>query len=305
MEFMSKVVIVEPNDGCKGSEISPLFNGSSARQVSSVELGWSGFTLERRRVDAAEHSEAAIARHYIILWDAHLYRGERADVRGRFAPYSKTPGMLSLCPSGILPAHRGFTETEAVICALDPVFVNGIEEELDLRPIESIHEQLGIHDAGLRQLTSLLEAEAKAGGPYGRLYADSLAHALATRFLYLGRAQKQQERSLKSAMPRHLLRRVLERMKSDFHADLDLPTLAAETGYSRAHFLRVFREATGTTPHRYLLDLRLEEAQRRLKELRAPLTDIALDCGFSSHSHLSKAFRHRLGVTPSQYRRKI
>lgn len=296
---------MEPKNGCKSSEISPLFNGSSLRQVSSVELGWSGLTLERRLVDAAEHSEAAIDRHYIILWDTHMYSGERADRRGRFAPYSKNPGMLSLCPSGILPAHRGFTKTEAMVCALDPVFVKGIEEELDLRPIESIHEQLGIHDEGSRQLMFLLEAEAKARAPHGRLYADSLAHALATRFLYLGRAKKQPECSLKSTLPRHVLRRVLERMKSDFHADLNLSTLAAESGYSRAHFLRMFRAAMGKTPHQYLLDLRLEEAQRQMEDLSTPLVDIALNCGFSSHSHLSKAFRRGLGMTPSQYRSKI
>src|SRR5262249_40816086 len=52
-----------------------------------------------------------------------------------------------------------------------------------------------------------------------------------------------------SPLPPRLLRRVLERMQADLHANLDLAALAAESGYSRAHFLRTFRAATGQTPH--------------------------------------------------------
>jgi AraC family transcriptional regulator len=148
--------------------------------------------------------------------------------------------------------------------------------------------------------------EIQAGAPSGKLYADSLALALGMRFVLAAEASQCDElHSPVSALPPLSLKRVLERMKCEFREDLSLATLAAESGYSRAHFLRMFRAATGRTPHQYLLDLRLEEAQRRMRLSSTPLIDIAATCGFSSHSHLSKAFRHRVGVTPSQYRRKI
>lgn len=65
----------------------------------------------------------------------------------------------------------------------------------------------------------------------------------------------------------------------------------------------MFKAATGQTPHRYLLELRLSSAQSMLMDPALPLTDIALACGFSSHAHLSTAFRSRFGAAPSAYRR--
>ena len=100
-----------------------------------------------------------------------------------------------------------------------------------------------------------------------------------------------------------LLQRVLDRMKADLATDLDLGTLAAESGYSRSHFLRTFRAAMGCSPHQCLTRLRVEQAKTILRENSISLIDIALDCGFSSHAHFSNTFRQIVGVTPSEYRR--
>lgn len=99
----------------------------------------------------------------------------------------------------------------------------------------------GPQDPAIRQLMKLLAAEAAQGGPSGRLYADHLGHALAVRLL-LSSTTKQQNSSTMSPLPRATLRRILERMEN-LGADLDLASLAAESGYSRGHFLRMFRAA--------------------------------------------------------------
>jgi AraC family transcriptional regulator len=101
------------------------------------------------------------------------------------------------------------------------------------------------------------------------------------------------------------LKRVLDRMQADLSTDLDLHSLAKESGYSKSHFLRMFREATGITPYQYLLRLRLQQAQRMIKEKSSGLVDIAFACGFSSHTHMSRMFRQAIGITPSEYRRGI
>ena len=100
-----------------------------------------------------------------------------------------------------------------------------------------------------------------------------------------------------------MLQRVLDRMRADFATDLHLNTLAAESGYSRSHFLRTFRAAMGCSPHQWLTRLRVEQAKTILRENSISLTDIALDCGFSSHAHFSNTFRQIVRVTPSEYRR--
>ena len=100
-----------------------------------------------------------------------------------------------------------------------------------------------------------------------------------------------------------LLHRVLDRMKADLATDLDLNTLAGESGYSRSHFLRTFRAVMGCSPHQCLTRLRVEQAKRILQDSSMSLIDIALACGFSSHAHFSNTFRQVAGITPSEYRR--
>jgi AraC family transcriptional regulator len=123
--------------------------------------------------------------------------------------------------------------------------------------------------------------------------------------LFLGRQTKPQtnDRGI-SALPGHVLRRIIERMRT-FNSDLSLQALANESGYSRVHFIRMFKAATGYSPHNYLLNLKLERARELLRNPSISLIDIALDCGFSSHSHMSRIFHNVVGVTPSAYRRSL
>lgn len=295
---------MKANEVRKSDEISKLFQGSIVRQRSSIELGWEGICVERRTIEPGERPEDVIDHHYVVLWDMHSAFGERADRRGKFASYSKHPGTVSICLPGILPAVRAYTKAEAIVCALSQSFLAEIEDELDRRPVSSPREQLGIRDMGLQQLATLLAIEVDAGGTSGRPYADSLAHALASRLIFLERAEREPEPPKVSALPRRILQRVIDRMRVDFKVNLNLAALAAESGYSRAHFLRMFRTATGQTPHRYLLDLRLEHARGLMRKRSSRLIEIAADCGFSSHTYFTKAFRRRFGVTPSMYRRE-
>ena len=68
---------------------------------------------------------------------------------------------------------------------------------------------------------------------------------------------------------------------------------------------RSFRTATGTTIHQYLTRVRLQQALGRLAEGSRDLTEVALELGFSSHSHFTSVFRKRLGATPDAVRREM
>ena len=106
-------------------------------------------------------------------------------------------------------------------------------------------------------------------------------------------------------LPHAILRRVKNYMEEHLQDKLSLDELAHETDYSRAHFLRMFRAATGKTPHQYLTERRIERAKSMLLEAKKiSLIDVAAQCGFSSQSHLTRVFRERVGVTPSEFKRK-
>jgi AraC family transcriptional regulator len=306
--LFSDIQLSRPSDStakCESAEIADLLGNSSLRTPSSVDRGWKNFAVERRTILPCEKPEAQLQHHFLILWDGRVAEGESANRGGRFSPYKKYPNTITTCLPGSRPAARSRFEHEVIVGAIRPDFIVGIEEELDKRPCESLHQLYGTDAPDLRNLLRLLLRESETGGPCGILYAESLIVALATRFLYAARSQKPRTRSRSSPLPPRALSRVLERMRADFSANLDLGTLAAESGYSRAHFLRTFRAATGQTPHGYLIDLRLEKARALLASGTMPLIDIAAACGFSSHSHLTTAFRSRFGIAPSAYRRSL
>lgn len=83
---------------------------------------------------------------------------------------------------------------------------------------------------------------------------------------------------------------------------VSVATLASLVCVSPSHFHSLFREATGKTPHQHVLELRLREAARLLRETNLPVAQLASRCGFSSQSALNHAMRRQLGLTPRQLR---
>lgn len=90
----------------------------------------------------------------------------------------------------------------------------------------------------------------------------------------------------------------------DLHDDGELPlrTLAQRSGLSPYHFLRVFQQVTGVTPHQYVRRARLRKAAVRLASEQGKVLDIALDCGFGDVSNFNRSFRAEFGVSPRAYR---
>jgi AraC family transcriptional regulator len=84
--------------------------------------------------------------------------------------------------------------------------------------------------------------------------------------------------------------------------DLSVGCMAVTAGYSEFHFTRLFRAATGRTPHRYLLEARVARARLLLEEGRLGILAVALECGFKDASHFSRVFRSQVGSAPHAYR---
>jgi AraC family transcriptional regulator len=181
--------------------------------------------------------------------------------------------------------------------------VEEVGEELGARSTVEFRPIANLRDRALEGIVTLLAAEANSGGVSGNLFVEHLAHALAVRFRQLSGGLQGHQPSQSGKMPNRILQRVLDRMRADFATNLDLDTIAAESGYSRTHFLRIFRASTGYSPHGWLTRLRIEEAKTRLQKESYSLINIALDCGFSNHGHFSNTFRRIVGVTPREYRR--
>lgn len=283
-----------------------IVRGQSRRLVSSLDLGWKGFGVEHHLVPRGPKEEIATDLHVLaIAAGKHASYGQRANARGRFQSYVKEPQSVEIYPAGVLPAISPVTDTELIVCAFEKNFVASIAaEENEGHDLPEMPSREGVRDPAMVNLGNLLASEAREGGGSGALFIDHLAHALVLRVLSLWRLRKASP-SRELSMPRLSLRRVLERMHANPETDWSLAALAEESGFSSNHFIRMFRNSTGFTPHRYLLQLRVERAKEMLRNKRTRLIDVAASCGFSSEAHLSRAFRDSIGATPSEYRRDI
>jgi len=82
-----------------------------------------------------------------------------------------------------------------------------------------------------------------------------------------------------------------------------LHELAAVSRLSTSHFSAAFKISFGLPPHAYLIERRVAFAKTRMLTSDAPLSEIALDCGFADQAHLSRVFRRVTGMPPNVWRR--
>ena len=99
------------------------------------------------------------------------------------------------------------------------------------------------------------------------------------------------------------VRKCIKMMSESPGAEIELDTIARESGLSRPHFYRLFRVQTGVTPNLYLNTLIMEQALEALVASEAPIADIGFDLGFSSQSGFTRFFAANVGMAPTDYRR--
>lgn len=91
-------------------------------------------------------------------------------------------------------------------------------------------------------------------------------------------------------------------MEENFRYNLGIEEFARMCGRSLSAFKRDFEEQFNTTPGRWLLERRLQEAEVLLNNTSKPISDIAFELGFENLSHFSKAFKNRYGRSPANFR---
>lgn len=102
------------------------------------------------------------------------------------------------------------------------------------------------------------------------------------------------------------INRVLDHIEAHLAEPLRLRDLASIAHLSPFHFHRVFGAMTGETVSRLVQRLRLEKAAGQLRGLPGkPVTEIALDCGFSGSSAFARAFREAFHASPSEWRKAL
>lgn len=135
---------------------------------------------------------------------------------------------------------------------------------------------------------------------------DEIALAFAARFLDIASGQRREHWRGRSPQAKTRDRgRAVEAalwLEENCTEHIDLAQTAATAGLSPFHFLRLFADVTGVTPHQYLVRSRLRRAARLLAAEERAITDVAFDAGFGDVSNFVRTFHRAAGASPRRFR---
>lgn len=100
------------------------------------------------------------------------------------------------------------------------------------------------------------------------------------------------------------IRQALSYINSDYSKKLTADSISRKAGFSKYHFLREFKKATGQTFSDYLTKIRIDNAKKLLKSTPLPVKEICYKTGFESEAYFSKVFKSLCELTPTEYRKK-
>jgi AraC family transcriptional regulator len=272
--------------------------------MDSSHLGWDGITLKGYNY-ASQQTRLPAMRDYMIV----IYRGGgRSTLRRR----SGSSWETNTVEQGVITFATGCEESEWHWT--DPIDVGHIylshdalsktAEEVFEQDISDIHiaDIVGSKDSKFPIYLQLLEKEVNDQGIGDRLYIESLRAQLCIHTLR-NYAKISFRDVPRDGLSRTQKKTVLDYIASHLDKALKIDELASQVGLSSYHFARRFKVDFGVPPHGFVLDRRIERAKELMGHTGNRLKSIAVDCGFSDQSHLTRVFKKRVGVTPREYRR--
>ena len=207
-------------------------------------------------------------------------------------------------------SHPADCGDRGTVFTVSPRVLNDIVRELhpsiDDHPEQPFRFVTGPCDGSVfwrhRELVQRLEA----ADPLEPLWADVtalqlVADVLESAFVHRGGGVRKPKREGTDADHAERTEAAKIYLAASMSERITLDDVASAVNVSPFHLARIFQKHTGVPVHRYLTQLRLRAS---LERLDGDLTTVALELGFSSHSHFTDAFRREFGKSPSEMREK-
>lgn len=192
-----------------------------------------------------------------------------------------------------------------VLVELSRAFFSRLGDEAGGPRIDGLLCGTDPRDAVLGHLACALAEQLETRGALGGLFAEQMGLVIGTHIAQrYGNLRTDSDRARGSLAPAQVARAkdlLMEKSKDG----VSIADVASECNLSRGYFIRAFSKTTGRTPHQWLLEQRIVQAQELIKATALTLSDIAIYCGFADQSHLSRVFLRVVGTSPGAWRRSV
>jgi AraC family transcriptional regulator len=285
----------------RDERIVPLLPGRPVK--NSMLSPSSGLIVETHKIGAIE-----IPEHEHSSFCLHMQTSGPVQMEwwseGKYGKENHGPGSMILLTPGTRDRLRWNRPSQRVVLSVDEGFLLRAAQELGRKQHLGFENHWIFEDRQLHLLLSEMRREMEAGWETGALYGDHLGMSLSIALIQKYSRNGTTSSQAKGGIPRVRLRRVLDYIAANIHLDIKLDDLAEVADMSRFHFARLFRLGMGVTPHRYLMDQRLQQAKALLRIDARSVSEIALETGFANAGHFARVFKRNVGVTPTEWKRQ-
>jgi AraC family transcriptional regulator len=267
--------------------------------------GWDNIHFELHQQPKFEVAEHQHTMHVIACGVPSSLPGDSSGERwldGKLIRERRNLGDIAIIPEGISHRCNWQTSVQFMVLAIEPAFLKQVAQDL-VNPdrIEIIPHFMMGQDLLIQGICSALKEELELGQIGGYLLIDSLKTTLAIHLLRNYCATQLKLSSYTDGLSDFKRQQVTEYINEHLHQEIKLAELAALTQLSPYHFLRLFKQSVGVTPHQYILQCRIKKAKFLLQHSELSIADIATSVGFCDQSHLNRYFKRSVGVTPKKF----
>jgi AraC family transcriptional regulator len=255
---------------------------------------------------ASSYEVSYVPTRHVIGFTFEAQRGVDAFGGSRRRHFDAEPWRVAFTPAGCDVFSASDLGGEYLVLSVAP------ETFARLAPgiaTDRLRQLTNVADPPFTPLAADLRRAAVLGNLAPPLAMDSFVAAAVERVSVLLAAGAQRAKPEPRLTSRRL-KQILGHFEARLAEDIRLADLASDSGLSESYLARTFRAATGTTLHAALMERRIARARALIdaasrRGARTSLAEIAAATGFSSHAHMTTAFRRVLGITPSEWMRIV
>jgi AraC family transcriptional regulator len=270
--------------------------------VSSHHAGWNNIFLAYYHQPACEIPKHCLNQHtFTICSELSSPSLIECCLDNRLKRYYFQSGDIIFCPAGVNKSLAWEQKNSCILLALEPQLLEQVAyESINAERIELL-PQIKMSDPLIQQIAYALKNELETNCLSGRLYWESAAAMLAIHLLKINSPSRQPIQEYKGGLSKHKLVMVIEYMDEYLEQNIGLSELAQVVNMSQYHFVRLFKQSVGITPHQYLIKKRVERAKQLLRQGDLSIADVALRCGFANQGHLGYHFKRLMNATPKAF----
>jgi AraC family transcriptional regulator len=231
-------------------------------------------------------------------------RGEWLGATGRVERRELNGDMIWIVPPGVQHVIHFDRRASLIHLYLNEVFFRSMVPDAPDNMQQSLIPSLLVRDQFLVELAKSLHRETKHSNP-SELFTQSVATLTATHLVRTYSGRRESLPFYRGGLGPSREKKIRAYIEAHLSENLSLEELARLVDISPNYLIALFRESIGMTPHKYVVQQRVECARKLLARPGLSLLEIAHRCGFQDQSQFTTIFRRNFGVTPGQYRRQI